>query len=174
MKGISLAAFLSFALTSVAWGGGAPLIWSQSGDGTLAQHAPIEAMTLEGTEELAKGGDAEMQYQLARIYDQGRDGAPLDYAAAAKWYRLAAEQGHKEAQWQLSLFFEHGKGGVMRDIVEACKWAGISIAGEPHGSELSQQRSSRIHRLRWQLPVEQLAEVESWINAWQATPQEED
>jgi hypothetical protein len=126
---------------------------------------PIEAMTLEQYGELAVGGDPEIQYRLAQIYEEGREGARLDYIAAAKWYRLSADQGHTEAQWSLSLLLEYGK-GVQKDIFEAYKWASVSLADELQGSDLSRDRSPRIYRLRWQLPAEQLAQAEIWIRDW--------
>jgi hypothetical protein len=45
---------------------------------------------------LAEQGDANAQYGLGVIYARG-DGVPQDFAEAAKWFRLAAEQGDKDA-----------------------------------------------------------------------------
>ncbi len=42
-------------------------------------------------------GQAEAQYQLGRMYDNGQ-GVTQDYKEAAKWYRMAAEQGNSMAQ----------------------------------------------------------------------------
>jgi TPR repeat protein len=42
---------------------------------------------------LADQGDADAQFNLGVMYDRG-DGIPQDYAEAAKWHRLAAEQGN--------------------------------------------------------------------------------
>jgi hypothetical protein len=41
---------------------------------------------------LAKGGDAQAQRNLGDAYEWGK-GVDRDYAAAAQWYRAAAEQG---------------------------------------------------------------------------------
>jgi hypothetical protein len=49
------------------------------------------------------------------------DGVPKDYAEAAKWYRMAAEQGYAKAQHNLALMHENGEGGP-QDYVEAAKW----------------------------------------------------
>ena len=46
---------------------------------------------------LAEQGDAEAQYMLADMYDEGH-GVPQDDAEAIKWYLKAAEQGHADAQ----------------------------------------------------------------------------
>ena len=48
-------------------------------------------------------------------------GVPQDYAEAAKWYRLAAEQNNAAAQYNLSLMYANGQ-GVPRDDGEAVKW----------------------------------------------------
>jgi hypothetical protein len=50
-------------------------------------------------EERAKGGDADAQFNLGVMYDNG-EGVPEDDAEAVKWYRRAAEQGFAEAQYQ--------------------------------------------------------------------------
>lgn len=45
---------------------------------------------------LAQQGDAESQYMLARLLQQG-DGVPRDLVAAWRWFDAAARQGHKQA-----------------------------------------------------------------------------
>jgi hypothetical protein len=45
----------------------------------------------------AEKGDAESQFRLGRMYDEG-DGITKDLSEAVKWYRKAAEQGSLEAQ----------------------------------------------------------------------------
>ncbi len=56
----------------------------------------------------AEQGNADAEYNLARLYDRGFMGldveeatGQLDYAQAFYWYRLAAEQGHAYAQARL-------------------------------------------------------------------------
>ena len=44
-----------------------------------------------------------------------------DFAAAAEWFRKAAEQGHAPAQYNLGTLYECGL-GVPQDYVEAVKW----------------------------------------------------
>ena len=56
---------------------------------------------------------------LGDQYSDG-DGIPQDYAAAAKWYRLAAEQGNAEAQNKLGVCYAWGR-GVPRDTAEGVK-----------------------------------------------------
>ena len=66
----------------------------------------------------ANAGDAIAQNYLGLMYAQGE---AKDYAEAAKWYRLAAEQGHASAQYHLGVMYSNGT-GVPEDVVEALKW----------------------------------------------------
>ena len=69
---------------------------------------------------LADQGDAHAQYNLGRMYDDGR-GVPPDAAQAVKWYRLAAEQGDGSAQYSLALKCFLGL-GVAQNYMEAARW----------------------------------------------------
>jgi hypothetical protein len=68
----------------------------------------------------ADQGDADAQYKLGLLYDNGQ-GVPLDYAEAAKWYRKAADQENADAQFKLGLLYDNGQ-GVPQDYAEAAKW----------------------------------------------------
>ena len=67
----------------------------------------------------AKQGNAEAQYSLGLMYNNG-DGVTQDYQEALKWYRLAAEQGHAPAQNNLGVMYINGE-GVTQDYQEALK-----------------------------------------------------
>jgi hypothetical protein len=69
---------------------------------------------------LAELGDAEAQYNLGVLYDEGA-GVEKDLSSAADWYRKAAEQGFMDAQTNLGIMYFHGQ-GVPRDHREAMKW----------------------------------------------------
>ena len=69
---------------------------------------------------LAELGDAEAQYNLGVLYDEGA-GVEKDLASAAGWYRKAAEQGFMDAQTNLGIMYVHGQ-GVPRDYREAMRW----------------------------------------------------
>ena len=69
---------------------------------------------------LAKQGDTEAQFQLARLYAQGR-GVSRDYAQTAKWMRQAAEQGHAEAQMNMGVMAQRGINGPKSDE-QAFRW----------------------------------------------------
>ena len=49
------------------------------------------------------------------------EGVPQNYAEAAIWFRLAAEQGHAWAQTTLGVMYLNGR-GVPQDDVEAVTW----------------------------------------------------
>jgi len=69
---------------------------------------------------LAELGDAEAQYNIGVMYDEGA-GRAQDLAAAVDWYRKAATQGFVDAQTNLGMMYYHGQ-GVARDHKEAAKW----------------------------------------------------
>ena len=70
----------------------------------------------------AETGDAEAQFNLALMYNNGiPEQLQKNDREAAKWYRKAAEQGHVEAQFNLGLMYDKGE-GVRQDFKEAAKW----------------------------------------------------
>lgn len=69
---------------------------------------------------LAELGDAEAQYNIGVMFDEGA-GLDQDLVAAADWYRRAGEQGFLDAQTNLGMMYYHGQ-GVERDLEEAAKW----------------------------------------------------
>jgi uncharacterized protein len=68
----------------------------------------------------AEQGDADAQFLLGNLYDEGR-GVPQDYSEAIRWYRLSADQGHAPAQNNLAEIYRKGS-GVPKDVGEAVKW----------------------------------------------------
>jgi len=68
----------------------------------------------------ASEGQADAAYNLAVIHHYG-DGVALDYAAAMRWYKVAAEAGDKPAQFQIGLMYQTGQ-GVTADPAEAHRW----------------------------------------------------
>ena len=59
------------------------------------------------------------------MYAQGR-GVPQDYAEAARWYRVAADQGDPQAQYNLGLSYAKGEG--ISDDVSAHMWFNIAAS----------------------------------------------
>ena len=68
----------------------------------------------------AEHGTVEAQFELGRMYEQGRS-IPKDEAQAVYWYQKAAEQGYAEAQFRLGLMYEEGW-GVPKDEAQAVYW----------------------------------------------------
>lgn len=73
---------------------------------------------------LAELGDAEAQYNLGVMHDEGA-GREQNPAEAAAWYHKAARQGFVDAQANLALMYYHGH-GVPCDHKEAGKWFGLA------------------------------------------------
>lgn len=68
----------------------------------------------------AENGDAEAQFNLGRMYDEGH-GVPRNPYEAVKWYRLAADQGHALGEANLGVMYMSGE-GVPKDLAEAVRW----------------------------------------------------
>ena len=80
----------------------------------------------------AERGNPVAQLRLAWLIDPGLttlsagppapgDADPEDYAEAAKWYRLAAEQGEPGAQRALGSLYLRGN-GVAQNACESARW----------------------------------------------------
>lgn len=65
----------------------------------------------------AEQGDAQAQYELASMYENGR-GVKKNIDDALKWYWKAAENGHVGAQIDLGWFYQNGQ-FVEKDIKQA-------------------------------------------------------
>ena len=68
----------------------------------------------------AERGEDIAQDAFARHHYHG-DGVPLDYAEAARWFRLAARQDYAPAQFHLGVLYHHGD-GVRRTYRAALAW----------------------------------------------------
>ncbi len=69
---------------------------------------------------VAEQGDAEAQYNLGLLYDNGW-GVPQDYGQARQWFEKAASQGVADAQFNLGMLYASGH-GVSQDYVQAWQW----------------------------------------------------
>lgn len=70
--------------------------------------------------EKAAGGDAEAQYELARLFQDEKFDL-YDLFESVHWHRLAAEQGHASAQHRLGWCYIEGC-GVEKNETEAFQW----------------------------------------------------
>ncbi len=89
-------------------------------DGLAAAQKGDYAMALQLWRPLADRGDADAQYNLGVMYNNG-DGVAQNYSEALKWHRKAAAQGNGNAQFHLGLMYDRGR-GMTRDYTEAAKW----------------------------------------------------
>jgi len=111
---------------------------------------------------LAKQGDAAAQTYVGEIFEKGLGVSP-DHAAAAEWYRRAADGGSSRAAINLGALYEQGH-GVPRDATQALNWyrraAGLSdltfeVASPGTATGEAQQLRKEIGELRRQLQAKQ-------------------
>ena len=77
------------------------------------------------------GEDLALQTRLGDRYRTGV-GAARDYAAAMRWYRMAADRQYAPAQNNIGVMYELGL-GVGVDLTAAAKWYALAAAqGESH------------------------------------------
>ncbi len=107
---------------------------------------------------LAEQGDAEAQYNLGSMYDEGL-GVPQDYAEAVKWYRKAAEQGNAKAQNKLGFMYKEGQ-GVSQDFVQAYMW--LDLAAKKGLEDAKDDRAV----VGGRLTKDRIAEAEGLARQW--------
>jgi hypothetical protein len=108
--------------------------------------APVAADVTAGREAFKRGdydraviewqsaadkGDAEAQFELGNLYENGAGNLAQDYNRAAFWYRKAAEKGSSQAEYRLALISAAGGDNFPADLAEAYKWA--VLAAESKG-----------------------------------------
>jgi Caspase domain/Sel1 repeat len=76
---------------------------------------------------LAEKDNVEAQYYVARIYANGMDNVPLDYAKAAEWYQRAVQHKYAPAMQELGYLYEQGL-GVPKDALR-----GLNLQREASG-----------------------------------------
>lgn len=86
-------------------------------------------------------GDAEAQYQLARMYLDG-SGTERNPRRAMRWLLLAAKKGHGKAQAQLGRLLLTGDDGVKPHTVHGLMWLEIARRNEQVGRTAAQADES--------------------------------
>ncbi len=85
-------------------------------------------------EQMAIAGDSTAQFHMGKFYSEGH-GVQEDFAAAARWYELAASQGEFRAAHNLANLKLAGK-GIPQDVDGAISLYEKGIAaGDPTGAE---------------------------------------
>ncbi len=128
--------------------------------GAAAAEIGDYATALQEWRPLAENGNADAQYKLGFMYEEGR-GVPLDGIESAKWYRKAARQGHAAAQRSLGLKYEYGL-GVPQDYVLAHMWYNLAaIGGDKFGARARDAFAKR-------MTPAQLAKAKKMAREWRA------
>ena len=78
---------------------------------------------------LARNGNAEAQYRLGRLYENGL-GTEQNPIIAVQWYRQAAAHGHASAQYNLGIMSAQGR-GMPRDDTNAASYF-LEAANQGH------------------------------------------
>jgi len=113
---------------------------------------------------LAEAGHAQAAFNLARMAELGQ-GGPVDEAAAADWFLVAAERGHPGAQLALGEYYAERRGGL-DDPEEACLWLLLARRALPEEAGARRYVDFQLARLRPRLTVEQFADAEARAAAW--------
>jgi len=115
----------------------------------------------------AERGDANAQYNLAVMYENGlfdgRDAGEATRSEAARWFRAAAQQGLPRAQVKLAEMYA----GEPDSSVEACEWYLLAAQGLS-GMHL-QNVQSAYQRAAAGLTATQTAEVHRFVEVWAPT-----
>ncbi len=76
-----------------------------------------------------RAGNAQAQFLLGQLSDNGFGSVALDPREAARWYRMAAAQNHGEAQFTLARAYAFGR-GVKQDKDKALDWLRKAAAND--------------------------------------------
>lgn|GEM_PF-942316 len=92
----------------------------QNGNVIAATGSSAPQPTLSDLEIRAQKGDSNAQFELGTAYLNG-ELLRKDTLAAAKWFRMAANESHPDAQYQLAIMYRDGV-GVARDPGKSNYW----------------------------------------------------
>jgi pilus assembly protein CpaE len=107
----------------------------ESGDGVAVDIVGGVFIAGQGTDHAAGGGNVRAMHDLGFYFARG-DGAPLDEAAAFRWFRQAAEFGMADSQYNLGILYQQGR-GVSADMPEALFWFTLAAS---NGDAAAQER----------------------------------
>jgi len=110
--------------------------------------------------DLAKQGDVEAQYRLARIYMRG-DGVPRNLDEAGLWLREAAENGHEMAGYRVAFMYLRAIGvSKKKDYVQAYRW--FDISARRGIGDAADWRDKIVGKMS----AAELAEAETLVREW--------
>ena len=90
--------------------------------------------TLDNYKSAADKGVKSAQEHLARMYESGTGGAPLDYKEAMRLYELAAKQGSDLAETAIGRFHSEGLGVKRNQKLAFDHWKKAAEKGNPAAS----------------------------------------
>ena len=118
----------------------------------------------------AERGDAEAQFNLGMIYENGLDDSRYavegNRPEAMRWFSAAAEQGLSRAQIKLAEIYA-GEPEIPENSVKACGWFLLATASL-RGAQL-QRAQAAYQRASFRLTPDQNAEVRRFAQAWKPT-----
>jgi len=110
--------------------------------------------------DLAKEGDAEAQYRLARIYMRG-EGVPQNPQEAGRWLREAAENGHEMAGYRVAFMYLRALGvSKKKNYIQAYRW--FAISAQRGIGDAAEWRDKIVEEMN----EEELAEAERLVREW--------
>lgn len=108
-------------------------------------------------------GDADAQFQLARLYLEV-DPAERDPKLAARWLKLAAKKGHHGAQALLGQMLVEGN-GVKRNVIAGLMWLTVARNNAPTEDDWIRQEQEQAFSLASEKERRKATEMaESWIS----------
>jgi len=110
--------------------------------GLAAYQAANYARALKEWVPLANKGNAEAQFGLGSMYDDG-EGVKQDFKQALVWYRKAAEQGNASAQENMGMMYGQGQ-GVSKNIVAAYALFSVSAANDEASDDAALESSKEL------------------------------
>ena len=114
------------------------------------------AEVLKTARPLADNGNANAQYNMGVLYDEGY-GVEQDYAKARQWYEKAAAQNYAKAEHNLGIMYQSGH-GVEKSSAKAAEW--FKRAAE-HGEPAAQNNLAVLY-VRGQGVKQDLGEAAKW------------
>lgn len=152
-------------LLAAACGGAAeeagPIVIQAESGAEDAYQTAVYAQQRAEWESEALAGDVLAQRQLGIMYYLGQ-GMDPDYAKAAEWLAMAAEQGDDVAQMTIGVMHVEGQ-GLPADVVEAHKWFSISAQ---QGNSSAQKR---LGDLIAEMTPEQISQAEQAAQEWSSS-----
>ena len=107
-------------------------------------------------------GDADAQYQLGRMYFDGKGGA-RDVRQAARWLSLSASKGQPQAQALLGSMLFRGD-GVPRQAARGLMWLTLARDAAPQDKRIAELHAIASQQATDDQRALALTFIESWLN----------